>query len=75
MSNKHQIAVDMIDSRLDELSRKSSPCLHSETLIAIEMAYALGAISFDEHTHYTRCRARIVQQDHEELMTRMLRCA
>lgn len=76
MSRNHQIAVDMIEARfLAFASGKSSADLHAETSMAIEMAYALGAIGFDEHRHYVARRHRILEREHTEFMARLPRSA
>lgn len=70
--SKHKIAVDMIDSRfLAFASGGSSAALHAETAMAIEMAYALGAIGSTEHTYYVARRHKIVELEHESTMARL----
>lgn len=55
MSN-HDIAVSMINSRIQKLvAGGDDSSLHSETQMAVEMAYALSAIDCTEHTRYSQC--------------------
>lgn len=69
MKNKHKIAVDMIDSRfLAFASGGPSAVLHAETSMAIEMAYALGAISFEEHSYYVARRHKLGELEHNAIM-------
>ncbi|SEC26304.1 hypothetical protein SAMN05216178_4019 [Pseudomonas saponiphila] len=75
MSRKHQTAVDMIEARFQALIAKSTCCLHAETDMAIEMAYALGAISLEEHRHYVARRHRILEREHAEFAARFARSA
>ncbi len=70
MSRNHQIAVDMIEARFQALITKGGCCLHSETDMAIEMAYALGAISCKEHTHYVTRRNKILEREYAEFIAR-----
>ena len=39
--------------------------------MAIEMAYALGAIECEEHTHYIRRVNKILERNHTELMHKL----
>lgn len=70
MSQNHQTATDMIEARLQALIAKSTCCLHAETDMAIEMAYALGAISLKEHRHYVARRVRILEHEYQEFVAR-----
>lgn len=70
MSRNHQVAVDMIEARFQALLAKSTCCLHAETSMAIEMAYALGAIGLDEHRHYVARRTRIQEHEYAEWLSR-----
>lgn len=67
MTNQ-EIAVGMIESRFDALCRSGSPMLHGETSMAIEMAYALGAIDTDLHRHYNARREKIIEREHKQTM-------
>lgn len=70
MSRNHQIAVDMIEARFQALIAKSTCCLDSETDMAIEMAYALGAISLEEHRYYARRLHLIKEREYDEWLAR-----
>lgn len=70
MSQNHKTATGMIEARLQALIAKSTCCLHAETDMAIEMAYALGAIGFDEHRHYVALRTRIQEHEYAEWLAR-----
>ncbi|MBC3948318.1 hypothetical protein [Pseudomonas folii] len=73
---KHEIAVGMIDSRIQKLIENAEDySLHCETQMAIEMAYALSAIDCKEHMRYTQCLIYIRSRSNEELLARMRRCA
>lgn len=66
------IACGIIESRIDKmLAGDTSSSLESETSMAIEMAYALGAIECEEHTHYVRRVNRILERNHTELMHKL----
>ena len=72
MSRKHQIAVEMIDSRFVQLSAgNTSAQLHAETSMAIEMAHALGAIDISEHRQYVNRQDRILDHQHQSLMQKL----
>lgn len=74
MSRAHDTALAMIDSRFVLLlNGNTSEQLHAETSMAIEMAYALGAIGLDEHRHYVARRHRILEREHAEFMARLPR--
>jgi hypothetical protein len=74
MSRAHDTALAMIDSRFALLlNGDSSPQLHAETSMAIEMAYALGAIECAEHTYYVTRRNKIIEREHAELMEKLSR--
>lgn len=74
MSRAHDTALAMIDSRFVLLlNGDTSAQLHAETSMAIEMAYALGAIDLEEHRYYVARRNRILEREHTELMTRLSR--
>lgn len=66
------IACGIIESRIDNmLAGDTSSSLESETSMAIEMAYALGAIQCEEHTHYVRRVNKILERNHTELMHKL----
>lgn len=74
MSRAHDTALAMIDSRFVLLLEgDTSPQLHGETAMAIEMAYALGAIGFDEHTYYVTRRNKIIEREHADFMAKLSR--
>lgn len=76
MSRKHDIALDMIDSRFVLLRNgDSSAQLHAETSMAIEMAHALGAIDISEHHHYVARLDRLYQAQAEAFLTDIRRSA
>ena len=63
------IACGIIESRIDKmLAGDTSSSLESETSMAIEMAYALGAIECEEHRHYVRRINKIVERAQKEFM-------
>lgn len=67
------IACGIIESRIDKmLAGDTSSSLESETSMAIEMAYALGAIHCEEHTHYVRRVNKILERNHTELMHKLM---
>lgn len=71
MSDNHEIAVRMIEARFEAINRGDpSDGLHAETSMAIEMAYALGAISLEEHRYYVQRRDKIIDLEHKEFMGR-----
>jgi hypothetical protein len=73
---KHEIAVGMIDSRIQKLVKNGDDySLHCETQMAVEMAYALSAIDCREHTRYTQCLMFIRSRSTEALLENMRRCA
>lgn len=66
------IACGIIESRIDKmLAGDTSSSLESETSMAIEMAYALGAIECEEHTHYVRRINKIVERAQKEFMANL----
>lgn len=67
----HEIAVDLIEARFTALCKSSSAMLHGETSMAIEMAYALGAIDTDLHRHYNARRNKIIEREHQQTMERL----
>lgn len=74
--NKHDIAVGMIDSRIQKLIQNGDDySLHCETQMAVEMAYALSAIDCKEYTRYTQCLIFIRTRSNEAQLERMRRCA
>ena len=69
---KHQVALDMIDSRFVLLNAgDSSATLHAETSMAIEMAHSLGAIDTSEHRHFVARQDRILERQHQDLMAKL----
>ena len=74
--SRHETAVGMIESRLDAMNAgDSSVQIHSEASAYTEMAYALGAIDCNEHSHYVARRYGIYQVQSETLATNMRRFA
>ncbi|MDD2056576.1 hypothetical protein N5D52_14870 [Pseudomonas sp. GD03860] len=69
--SRHEKAVEIIDARFDALRQSSSAMLHGETSMAIEMAYALGAIGTDLYRHYVARRHKILERDHQQTMESM----
>lgn len=70
--NKHTIAVDMIDTRFNQLlAGNTSAQLHAETSMAVEMAHALGVIDLSEHRHYVARQDRILERQHQDLMQKL----
>jgi hypothetical protein len=75
MSQAHNVAVGIIDSRFDKLNAGSTSAqLHAETSMAIEMAHALGAIDINEHRHYVARQDRILDHQHQALMQKLELC-
>lgn len=71
MSN-HDNAMQIIESRIDKmLAGDSTATLEAETRMAVEMAYALGAINCQEHTHYVRRINKIVERSQQEFMSKL----
>lgn len=68
---KQEIAVGMIESRFDALRRSSSDVLHAEISMAVEMAYALGAIDLNLHRHYVERRNKFIELDHQKTMEKL----
>ncbi|MBJ2290725.1 hypothetical protein JFT44_12345 [Pseudomonas sp. MF5691] len=69
MSRQHQIAVDLIDRWFTSMSVEgSTPVLHGETTMIVETAYALSAITDDEHQHYKARLHRLFERQHRETM-------
>lgn len=72
MSRQHCIAVDLIDQWFVSMSIEgSTPVLHAETAMIVETAYALSAISDDEHRHYKTRLRRFVERQHHDLMQKL----
>jgi hypothetical protein len=70
----HEIAIGIIDSRIEKLVAIGDDiALHSETSMAVEMAYALGAIDCKEHTRYTQCLMFIYSRNAQHLIEKMRR--
>lgn len=69
--NNHEIAVDLIESRFAALCKSGSAMLHGETCMAIEMAYALGAIDTALHRHYVERRSKIIEREYQQARERM----
>lgn len=67
--SKHQIAVDMIDSRFEKMNAGGdSAALHAETEMAYEMAHALGVLDLADYTHYKVRHQKIIDQQHQAWM-------
>lgn len=65
--SKHQIAVDMIDSRFEKITAgDDSAALHAETEMAYEMAHALGVLDLADYTHYKVRHQKIIKNRHEQ---------
>lgn len=74
--SRHQVAVDIIDSRFEKLhAGDTSPQLHAETSMAVEMAHSLGAIDIDEHRYYVARLDRLYQIQAEGFLADIRRCA
>ena len=72
MSRAHIIAVGMINSRFVELlAGNTSAQLHAETSMAIEMAHSLGAIDTLERRQYVERQDRILESQHQDLMSKL----
>ena len=72
MSRGHEIAVGMINSRLQQLlAGNTSAQLHAETGMAYEMAHSLGAIDINEHRDYVARHNRIIERQHQDLMDKL----
>lgn len=66
MSRANVIAVGMIDARFDCIRNGDiSAQLFAETSMAMEMAYALGAIDDDAFSHYKKRYNRLYQNQAE----------
>lgn len=71
MSN-HDNAMQIIESRIDKMrDGDTTSTLEAETRMAVEMAYALGAINCQEHTHYVRRINKIVERAQKEFMANL----
>lgn len=67
-----ETAIGIIDSRIEKLVHGAdNQCLHSETSMAVEMAYALGAIELIEHRRYVQLLDYIFSRNAEASMARM----
>lgn len=74
MSRANVIAVGMIDARFECIrSGDNSSQLFAETSMAMEMAYALGAICDDEFFHYKERYNRLYQMQAEAFIGKILR--
>ena len=72
--SRHDTAAGMIDSRIDKLIAIGDDIsLHSETSMAVEMAYALGAIDCLEHKRYGQCLMFIQSRNTMALLEKMRR--
>ena len=69
MSRANIIAVGMIDARFECIRNgDTSYQLFAETSMAMEMAYALGAIGDDEFSHYKERYNRLYQAQAEAFL-------
>lgn len=69
MSRENVIAVGMIDARFDCIRNgDTSAQLFAETSMAMEMAYALGAIDDGAFTHYKERYNRLYQNQAEAFL-------
>lgn len=76
MSRANVIAVGMIDARFDCIRKgDSSAQVFAETSMAMEMAYALGAIDDTEFSHYKERYYRLYQVQAEAFMADIRRSA
>lgn len=76
MSRNHQIAVAMIDSRLDLLQAgETSAVVHAEASMAVELAYSLSAIDTGEHRFYTERLNHIYSLQSEAALAEIRRYA
>jgi len=76
MSRAHSVAVGMIDSRFDCLrAGETSTQLFAETSMAMEMAYALGAINDIEFGNYKARFHRFHESQAAEFVADILRTA
>ena len=72
MSRENVIAVGMIDARFDCIRNgDTSAQLFAETSMAMEMAYALGAIDDGAFTHYKERYNRLYQTQAEAFIADM----
>ncbi|SBW79881.1 Conserved hypothetical protein [Pseudomonas veronii 1YdBTEX2] len=76
MSRANVIAVGMIDARFDCIRNgDTSSQLFAETSMAMEMAYALGAIDDGEFSHYKDRFNRLYQIQAEAFIADIRRSA
>ncbi|WP_025859070.1 hypothetical protein [Pseudomonas sp. CHM02] len=76
MSRANVIAVGMIDARFECIrTGDTSPQLFAETSMAMEMAYALGAIDDGEFFHYKERYNRLYQTQAEAFLADIRRSA
>ncbi|SUD43767.1 Uncharacterised protein [Pseudomonas fluorescens] len=69
MSRENVIAVGMIDARFDCIRNgDTSAQLFAETSMAMEMAYALGAIDDGAFSHYKERYNRLYQTQAEAFL-------
>ncbi len=72
--NNHERAVDIIEARFSALDAgNDSLHLHAEACMAVEMAYALGAIDCIEHRTYVLRRDAIRTRSHERAAAKIRR--
>lgn len=65
--SKHQIAVDMIDSRFEKMNAGGDSAeLHAEAEMAYEMAHALGVLDLADYTHYKVRHQKIIKLRHDQ---------
>ena len=69
--SKHEKAVELIDSRIAALVKSSSGFHRGEASMAVEVAYALGAIDTNLHRHYVARLNKIIEREQVELMRKM----
>ena len=73
MSRANVIAVGMIDARFECIRNgDTSSQLFAETSMAMEMAYALGAIGDDEFSHYKERYNRLYQSQAQAFLADVL---
>lgn len=73
MSRANVIAVGMIDARFDCIRNgDTSAQLFAETSMAMEMAYALGAIDDGAFSHYKERYNRLYQTQAEAFIAQVL---
>jgi len=70
----HKTALGIIESRFLALDAgNDSLHLHAEAEMAVEMAYALGAIDCTEHREYKRRQMELHARSHARTMENMRR--